>query len=97
LNNKYWFAFEIKEKGKRMPYGQSLSYTRNADKWRKCGDVSYVFVVTHNVEDPTEHIMLKDCLLADVYHQGKWYKAKDEINVTQIIERLKKTYNITKI
>ena len=33
VDNKYWFAFEVKQKGKEMPYGQSLSYTRTADKW----------------------------------------------------------------
>jgi len=97
LNNKYWFAFEIKEKGKRMPYGQSLSYTRNADKWRKCGDIAYVFVVEHEVKDTNEPIMLRDCIITNVYFNGDWTKAKNKLTVEQGIEKLKEKYNITKI
>jgi len=97
LDNHYWFAFEVKGEGKGMPYGQSLSYTRTADKWYQCGDISYVFVVEHNEEDPSKPIMLKDCVIADVYHEGTWTKAKNNLSVKQGIEYLKKKYNITKI
>jgi hypothetical protein len=97
LDNKYWFAFEIKEKNKTMPYGQRLSYTRTADKWHQCGDVAYVFQVHHNVEDPSKAIMLKDCIMSEYYYQGEWHLAKNDLNVTQIIKILKDKYNITRI
>jgi len=97
IDNKYWFAFEIKEKNKTMPYGQRLSYTRTADKWHQCGDVAYVFQVHHNVEDPTEPIMLKDCIMSEYYYKGEWHLAKNDLNVTQIIKILKDKYNITRI
>jgi hypothetical protein len=97
LDNHYWFAFEVKGEGKGMPKGQSLSYTRTADKWYKCGDIAYVFVVEHNEEDPSKPILLKNCIIADVYHQGSWTKAKNNLTVKQGIEYLKKKYNITKI
>lgn len=97
LDNKYWFAFEVKAKGKAMPYGQSLSYTRTADKWHKCGDVAYVFVVEHSETDTSKPIMLKDCTISNVYTKGKWIKAKNTLTVAQGIEKLKEMYGITKI
>jgi len=97
LDNKYWFAFEVKRKGKSMPYGQSLSYTRTADKWDKCGDISYVFVVEHEETDPNKPILLKDCKLKKLYHKGEWLRPKKPLTVTETINVIKQKYNITKI
>lgn len=97
VDNKYWFAFEVKERGKRMPTGQSLSYTRTADKWEQCGDVAYVFVVEHDIRDESQPIMLKDCTIAEVYHKGKWKYSKHRKTVMEALQLLAKKYKITKL
>ena len=97
LSNKYWFAFEIKGEGKDIPYGQSLSYTRTADRWNRCGDVGIVFVVEHSEKNSNKPIMLKDCKLKKYYTNNTWQDAKEKITVTELIKRLKEHYNINNI
>lgn len=97
IDNHYWFAFEVKQKGKSMPYGQSLAYTRTADKWRQCGDIAIVFIVEHSQNDSNKPILLKDCLMTKYYQDGKWCNAKKPIKVSVLMEKLKKHYKINKI
>jgi len=97
IDNKYWFAFEVKVEGKDMPYGQSLSYTRTADRWNRCGDTGIVFLVEHTVHDPNKSILLKECKLKKYYSKGKWITAKKSITVTELLQQLKKHYKLDKI
>jgi len=97
VDNHYWFAFEVKQKGKDMPYGQSLSYTRNADKWTKCGDVAIVFVVEHEESDASKPIMLKDCVMTKYYEKGQWHISKRRPTVTELIQMIAEKYNISKL
>jgi hypothetical protein len=97
IDNKFWFAFEVKQKGKEMPYGQSLSYTRTADKWNQCGDKAVVFVVEHEELDPSKPIMLKDCVVAKYYTNKKWIVSKNRPTVAQLIQMIAERYNIDKL
>jgi len=97
VDNHYWFAFEVKQKGKTMPYGQSLSYTRTADRWNKCGDIGIVFVVEHEELDASQPIILKDCRLRKYYTNGKWTTSKSKNTVTNLMKQLAERYNINKL
>ena len=97
VDNHYWFAFEVKQKGKEMPYGQSLSYTRTADRWNKCGDIGIVFVVEHEELDASQPILLKDCRLRKYYTNGKWTTSKSKNTVTNLMKQLAERYNINKL
>lgn len=97
IDNQYWFGFEVKMLGKGMPYGQSLSYTRNADRWDECSKVGMVFIAEHFTEFDEEPIMLKDCTVLKYYHRGKWKMFNKRVTVLELLSYLKKKYNITKI
>jgi hypothetical protein len=97
VDNKYWFAFEVKEGDKKMPWGQSLSYTRTADKWAKCGCVGMVFVVSHNISDSSQPILLKDCLVKRVYMDNLWRDIYVKKTVAELIKWLGNKYDISKL
>jgi len=94
---KYWFGFEVKKAGKDMPWGQKLSYTRNVDVWEETGRVAFAFIAEHNVRDPKVPVMLKDCEITKYYTKGRWRQFPYPLTVNQVIDMLKRKYNITKI
>lgn len=66
-----WVLFEAKLTGKEVPRGQRIALERliqNAKRARKHG---IALIVEHNVGDVNRDIILKDCMVREVYTTEK--------------------------
>lgn len=94
LYNKYLIITEVKELGKDITVGQSLTTTRIIDAWNSDKNKLGMVVFTqHNPED-TE-ILLKNTIVKKVYMNGVWRDmSKKNITYKKFLQIFGETYNI---
>ena len=95
VDNKFLILSEVKQAGKEMPYGQSLSYERVCKAWVQSGKKGVVILAYHNELDPTKPIFLKDCIVTKIYTNGKWKSIKP-IKYRDLYLRILKHWKVQK-
>lgn len=92
---KFLLIGEVKELGKDITVGQSITTTRICDAWNKIpGNIGIVIFSQHNPEDKL--IMLADSIINKVYISGKWVDMlKKNITVKEFLNKFADKYNIS--
>ncbi len=89
-HNKGYVIFEVKHGEKDVPYGQKLAIQRMvADTGRiDSGKKSLAIICEHNVEDPNESVMAKDCMVREVFYsdEQRWRATKRPMKVGELVE-----------
>ena len=72
-NDECFIFFEIKLKGKDVPYGQLLALQRLIDAISK---PAILLIATHETENCNEVIDAATCIVSRFYRDGKWINAE---------------------
>lgn len=75
IEGRIWVVFEVKFLGQELPMGQRIALERFIKDAKKAGKHGIVIVADHRVQDPMQDIMLKDCMVREVYttEMLRWY------------------------
>lgn len=92
LRGNYLILFEVKKEGVKIPRGQRKMLETLTDVWSETGRLGLVVKATHNYKN-TEDIMLKDCIVEEVYYKGSW-KIIGDIKVKEFLDNFYKKNNI---
>ena len=111
IDDKYLFLFEVKHVTKfKAPTGQRLMLHRLADAWcwRHLDDDishllarrSWVIYANHDaLYQLKEEIVLKDCKVFEVYHQGRLFDfcSEHKETVGSLLQKISQKYKIKKL
>ena len=87
-DGKVWLKVEVKEYGKPITIGQRIlfeKFCKNIENYDAYGILAW-----HNSGDD-EDIYLKDCIVAKIYHKGKWKDVialKGEMTFKEVFNKL---------
>lgn len=68
LQDKAYAFFEVKSGNKDVPLGQRIALERLVSDTGRGGKRSVAMVVSHEVENPLEPVVLADCLVRELYY-----------------------------
>lgn len=68
LQGKAYVFFEVKSGNKDVPLGQRIALERLVSDTGRVGKRSVAMVVSHEVENPREPVVLADCLVRELYY-----------------------------
>jgi len=77
VNGKLFIFGEVKTKGKELPTGQRLMFEHLCKAIYPIPVI--VFIAEHEVINPDDDIVLKDCKVVKYYHINKWH---DDCNIS---------------
>tara|TARA_R100000963_G_C4604567_1_gene77102 strand:+ start:372 stop:785 length:414 start_codon:yes stop_codon:yes gene_type:complete len=109
IDDKYLFLFEVKHvtKVKAPPTGQRLMLHRLADAWAPrhlpspyAIKFSWVIYANHDtLYQLKEEIVLKDCKVFEVYHEGRLFDFCHEHKETvgSLLQKISKKFQIQKL
>ena len=104
VNNQFLFLFEVKLKGTKFNQGQEILLTNIVDnwdlnssrdyRWLKSEKKAYAVYCYHDIQNTDDDIILADCIVEDVYGDGKNYF---KMTVKEFIEVKAKEHKIEKL
>lgn len=98
VQGRYIIMFEIKEGDKEMPLGQKITYQNMTDALQRGGyKEAITIIVEHSLPDPSQPIMLKDCICRSKYQNGKWQNSKLRYTVKEFVQTYANKHNIKKL
>lgn len=72
--NKAWVFIEIKQRGKKIPYGQKLALERKTDDIARGGKEAVLFVAEHDVWNVEMDVDAAACMVRSFYFRSSWHK-----------------------
>lgn len=84
-NQRFVFG-ELKSRGAPLEVGQRLALTRLIDLIEKAGKRAILFVVDHDVVDPSADIPADLCTVREIYERGRWAVPTREITLRTAID-----------
>ena len=72
-HDECYVLMEFKYKGKELPYGQKLAFTRLADDLEKARKPTTLLICNHEVDNPDVDVIAKDAIVKQYYYKGRWY------------------------
>ena len=97
FDNKFLILIEVKTKGNNITTGQRILMERLVDSWSGEGKKAISLLVTHNVKNHNEPVMLSDCDVDMYYTLSGWKDTKSLINVKQLLNSLANSWDIKKL
>ena len=73
-HDKAWIFFEIKYKGKNVPFGQELALKRKVDDIARGGKEAVFFVAEHYIADVSQDVDAAKCKVRYLYYKNQTYK-----------------------
>lgn len=82
--------FEVKYRGKEVPIGQRLVLERMVNNASKAGKLAIAVVAEHEVEDPDEPVMMRNCNVRELYYglEKTWRKPRRELTAGEITDTI---------
>jgi len=87
-NGNAFIFLEAKLEGKEIDYGQKLALENLINGLNESGHPACCLIFRHNKE-PEELIIAKDCIVSEIYYQGKW-RYYNKKNVLYYIKEFEK-------
>lgn len=85
--NTAWIICEVKHRGKELPPGQLLAIDRFVQDMYKAGKTVLAIITEHDKDNPSEPIILKDCVVRQYkVDYGDWERM-DNITTGRLIEQ----------
>lgn len=89
--DKVFIFFEVKHINKELTIGQKILLERLVDRINKSGAIGYALICKHNIDGD---VILKDCIVYDVYN-GNWHLSKTKkITVEHSIARIRRKHRL---
>lgn len=87
-HDQIWVLFEAKLIGKAVPNGQRTLLERGIHDAVKAKKHGIALIVEHSVNDPNKDIILKDCMVREVYttEDMRWRPPKWTINAKDMTD-----------
>lgn len=95
IDNEFLIIGEVKTKDIAIPTGQKLLLERLITSWEETGKKGTAIRVSNRVEKGD--IILKDCVVTDVFMGGKWHHIAKPKDVNSFIKKLVKEWDIKKL
>lgn len=86
--NKGYLIYEVKYRDARMPFGQRLALERMVKDYTKSGKEAIAMVVEHNVEDVDKPILIRNCVVREIYCSGekRWSTPNETMTAKQLTD-----------
>lgn len=78
ISGRTFVEAEFKLEGVEVPEGQYYHLKNKIDALTKGGKDAILFICSHDVFDPKESVIAKDCIVRKFYYNGKLYDAQNE-------------------
>ena len=79
---------EVKGFGKPLTIGQRLHMQCIVDGLVLGGKRAYAFLAHHNVYDPEDDVMVKDCIVHSIYTGDTWERPPVECTVHELLDEI---------